>query len=71
MFVMTGIKPTQFDEYIFPEWADIMGWMVGASTLLPFVCFIIYRLSRGEVIITCYSIDFIEIFFFFVQKQKF
>lgn len=57
VFVMSGIKPTQFDDYIFPEWADILGWMVGASTLLPFVCFIIYRLVKGEVSITCYSID--------------
>lgn len=57
VFVMTGIKPTQFDEYIFPKWADVLGWMVGASTLLPFVCFVIYGLWKGQVTITFYSID--------------
>lgn len=51
IFVMTAIGPTQFGDYIFPEWADIFGWMIGASTLAPFVIFVIYRWIKGEVTI--------------------
>lgn len=44
VFILTGIEPTQFRGYIFPVWADILGWMFGLSTLLPFIIFAIIEL---------------------------
>lgn len=48
IFVLTGITPTQFDDYIFPVWADVLGWMFGLSTLLPFIIFAIIELIKAE-----------------------
>ncbi|XP_037036283.1 sodium- and chloride-dependent GABA transporter 2-like [Bradysia coprophila] len=47
VFVMTDIGPTEFGEYEFPRWADSLGWLMGASTLAPFVFFLIYNLIKG------------------------
>lgn len=48
-FIMMEIEPTQFGEYVFPEWADILGWVFGSCTLLPFIVAVIYHLIRGKV----------------------
>lgn len=45
-FVMTDLGATKFGDYIFPQWADSMGWMMGASTLAPFVIFVVVNLIR-------------------------
>lgn len=41
LFILYGAKPTQFREYVFPLWADILGWLFGAVTLVPFFVFAI------------------------------
>lgn len=48
---MTDIGPTRFGEhYLFPKWADSLGWMIGTSTLAPFVFFAFYHyFIRGLV----------------------
>lgn len=46
---MTDIGPTEFAGYEFPRWADSLGWLMGASTLAPFVFFLIYHLIKGPV----------------------
>lgn len=56
MFVMTDIGPTEFGDYIFPAWADAFGWLIGASTLAPFVIFLIYRLIKGPVSVSAFLI---------------
>lgn len=62
MFVMSDIGPTEFGDYVFPDWADFLGWMIGTSTLLPFVIFVIYRWWTGEV-------NKINILFFFFSGR--
>lgn len=47
-FVMTGIEPTSFGDYKFPLWADILGWLFGASTLVPFVIFAVIEVVKAE-----------------------
>lgn len=39
VFILYGAKPMKFREYVFPLWADILGWIFGASTLIPFFVF--------------------------------
>lgn len=46
---MANIGSTKFVDYVFPKEADLLGWMIGTSTLLPFVIFVIYHLLKGEV----------------------
>ncbi|CAG9805042.1 unnamed protein product [Chironomus riparius] len=48
IFVLTGIEPTKFGDYIFPVWADVLGWMFGLSTLVPFIVFGIIELIKAE-----------------------
>ncbi|CAG9805043.1 unnamed protein product [Chironomus riparius] len=48
IFVLTGIEPTKFEDYVFPVWADVLGWMFGLSTLLPFIIFAIIELVKAE-----------------------
>jgi hypothetical protein len=43
VFILTGAKQTQFREYVFPLWADVLGWLFGASTLVPFIVFAILQ----------------------------
>lgn len=40
---------TEFNGYIFPAWADALGWLVGFSTLVPFFVFIGYKMIKGKV----------------------
>lgn len=44
IFIMTDIGPTEFGTYVFPKWADALGWILGSCTLLPFVVAILYHL---------------------------
>lgn len=46
VFVMTDLGATKFGDYWFPQWADALGWMMGASTLAPFVIFAVVHLLR-------------------------
>lgn len=48
IFILTGIGPTQFRGYIFPWWADMIGWMLGASTLAPFVIFAVIQIIKTD-----------------------
>lgn len=43
VFILTGVKQTQFRDYLFPIWADVLGWLFGTSTLVPFVVFAIIQ----------------------------
>jgi len=44
IFILTDLGSTEFRDYVFPVWADTLGWMFGLSTLLPFVLFGAYSL---------------------------
>ncbi|XP_055841972.1 sodium- and chloride-dependent glycine transporter 1-like isoform X1 [Episyrphus balteatus] len=46
VFILYDIKPTSFNGYKFPVWADLLGWLMGACTLIPFPAFVIYRLYK-------------------------
>lgn len=46
---MSDIGTTKFGDYHFPAWADLLGWFIGASTLLPFPLFVAYHWIKGEV----------------------
>lgn len=49
IFVLKDTHQASFGDYIFPTWADALGWMVGASTLAPFVVMLAYHLFKREV----------------------
>lgn len=46
VFNLTDLSPTVFRNYIFPEWADIIGYMFGLTTLMPFIVFTIIHLVK-------------------------
>lgn len=48
IFILTDLGPTQFRDYIFPAWADIMGWMFGLATLVPFIVFAIMQIVKHK-----------------------
>lgn len=48
IFILTDLGSTEFRDYVFPVWADTLGWMFGLSTLLPFVGYAIYSLIVTE-----------------------
>jgi SNF family Na+-dependent transporter len=48
IFVLTGIQPLSFRGENFPLWADIVGWMIGTSTIICFPIFAIYKLITIE-----------------------
>lgn len=48
IYTMTDITPTEYNGYVFPWWADMLGWMMGASTLLPFLVGIAYRYFKDK-----------------------
>lgn len=39
VFILAGAKPIQFRDYVFPLWADVLGWLFGAVTLVPLLVF--------------------------------
>lgn len=48
IFILTDLGPTQFRDYEFPLWADILGWMFGLATLVPFVVFASIEMIKGK-----------------------
>lgn len=46
VFSLTNFSPTVFRGYVFPEWADIMGYMFGLITLMPLIVFIVLQLYK-------------------------
>jgi Sodium:neurotransmitter symporter family len=48
IFILTDLGATEFRGYVFPWWADVIGWMFGLSTLLPFVIFAVVLLIRTQ-----------------------
>lgn len=54
---MTDITPTEYNGYKFPWWADLLGWLMGASTLAPFLVGIIYRYFKDKPVSDYYIIQ--------------
>lgn len=48
VFILTDIGASEFRGYVFPWWADVIGWMVGLATFLPFIIFATIQLVKGK-----------------------
>jgi solute carrier family 6 amino acid transporter-like protein 5/7/9/14 len=48
VFQMSTFTPASYEDYLFPLWADSLGWMMGLSTLAPFVIFAAVVLWRRQ-----------------------
>lgn len=48
IYTLTDITPTEYNGYVFPWWADMLGWFMGASTLVPFIVGIAYRYFKDK-----------------------
>lgn len=48
IFILTDLGSTEFRGYVFPWWADTIGWILGLTTLLPFVIFSIVSLVKSK-----------------------
>lgn len=48
VFVMSQYVPAAYGTYKFPAWADVIGWLISISTLLPFPIFAVYRIIYGK-----------------------
>jgi hypothetical protein len=47
---LTDIGPTELRDYVFPAWADSLGWIIGTSTLIPFVVGAGYEIFVRKVV---------------------
>ena len=45
---MSQYVPAAYGSYKFPIWADVIGWLISISTLLPFPIFAVYRTLYGK-----------------------
>lgn len=43
IFVVTNLGTTSFRDYIFPIWADTIGWIIGTTTILPLFLVGVYQ----------------------------
>ena len=34
LFILFDYQPTQIDDYVFPTWADTLGWVILASCII-------------------------------------
>lgn len=48
VFILTDLGATEFRDYVFPLWADIIGWMFGLATLVPFVVFAVVEVAKHK-----------------------
>lgn len=39
---MVTYSSAKYEDYVFPAWADALGWMIGIATLLPMPVFAVY-----------------------------
>lgn len=46
IFMLTDLQPSQFRGYVYPVWAEIMGYMFGLATLVPFIVFATIHLVK-------------------------
>ncbi|XP_059613592.1 sodium- and chloride-dependent glycine transporter 1-like [Phlebotomus argentipes] len=49
IFTMTDIKRLKYRDYVYPAWADALGWIMGAITLVPFPLFIVLRYAKDKL----------------------
>ncbi|XP_034830023.1 sodium-dependent proline transporter-like [Maniola hyperantus] len=55
VFVFANWMPPGYEDYVFPLFADLLGWAIGLSTLVFFpigVCWVLYRGYRGKELFT-------------------
>nr|XP_026484287.1 sodium- and chloride-dependent glycine transporter 1-like [Vanessa tameamea] len=55
VFVFSAWSPPSYEDYLFPLFADLLGWAVGFSTLILFpvgVCWALYKGYRGKELFT-------------------
>lgn len=45
----------QFRGVYFPWWADMLGWILGASTLAPFVIFAVIQIIKTDKFSTLFK----------------
>ena len=48
IFILTDLGSTEFRDYVFPPWADILGWMFGLATLVPFIIFAVIEVIKNK-----------------------
>lgn len=56
LFVMSQYVPAGYGSYKFPAWADVIGWLISISTLLPFPIFAVYRIIYGKEVRFSFSL---------------
>ncbi|XP_053603370.1 sodium- and chloride-dependent glycine transporter 1-like [Plodia interpunctella] len=55
IFVFSDWTPPSYEDYVFPLFADLLGWAVGLSTLILFpvgLCWALYQGYRGKSLFT-------------------
>lgn len=75
IFQMANFTRASYEEYLFPLWADSLGWLMGISTMAPFFIFAVYVLYKGEYVtyktsLFLFKYTLISIVFYFYRKEK-
>ncbi|XP_044262742.1 sodium- and chloride-dependent glycine transporter 1-like isoform X1 [Tribolium madens] len=48
IFQMSNMTPATYEDYIFPLWADLLGWMMGLLTLVPFFVLVVVTIWKRD-----------------------
>ena len=45
---MSQLKPVSYADYHYPEWAIIIGWLVGLASIVPLPLYMIYSIMQTQ-----------------------
>lgn len=43
--------PAEYEDYVFPVWADVIGWLIGFSTIIPMPIGLLWIVFRSKIVI--------------------
>ena len=71
-FMMSKASGLKYGEYVYPDWSNILGWLLASSTLVPIPCFMVYKLLQydGSFVQVCIYPDYVERNWVIVQPQS-
>ena len=48
LFSVSQLKPVSYADYHYPEWAIIIGWLVGLASIVPLPLYMIYSIMQTQ-----------------------
>lgn len=48
LFSVTHLKPVSYGDYQYPQWAIVIGWLVGLASIVPLPLYMIYSIMQTQ-----------------------